>query len=531
MALEVNHNPDILSCLANLSSDEVFTPPDLANRLLDMLPSDLWSNPNTKILDPCVKSGVFLREIAKRMIEGEKEVIPDLQERIDHIFHKQLYGIAITELTALLSRRSLYCSKTANGMYSVSHFEKPSGNIRYNNMRHTWNKEGKCEYCGASKEEYGRGKDLESHAYEFIHLDNKRFKELENMKFDLIIGNPPYQLSDGGAQASAIPIYNKFVEQAMKLKPKYLSMIIPARWYTGGRGLDSFREIMISSNKIKVLHDFKNASDCFNGVEIKGGVCYFLWDRDYNGPCEFYSHEGEDVSAPVTRKLKENNCTFFIRYNELVSVFHKVENKPSFSDLVSAMRPYGLRGDFFSSPKKYGLPEISSEPIENGITIYGLNKSQKRVKRYVPNDYPLPTKTYLSGYKLFMSRNQGSGILGEIFSEPVFANPNEACTETFVVIGCFDTKEESINCFNYIKTKFFRALVGIKKNDQGASRNVYQFVPLQDFTSSSDIDWTKSVSEIDEQLYRKYNLNKEEIAFIESMIRPMDFSSDVGGDK
>lgn len=528
MSEKVNYNPDILSCLANLSSDEVFTPPEIANAMLDMLPKELFCSPDTKFLDPGCKSGVFLREIAKRLNKGLEDRFSNLEERMEHIMKRQLFGIAITQITGLLSRRSVYCSKDASSRFSIAKFfGNPDGNIRYKRVEHKWNGIGciddqKCTFCGASRKGFDRGSEYETHAYEFIHMDGKTLKELKDMKFDVIIGNPPYQLADGGAQASAIPIYNKFIEQAIKLNPRYLSMIIPARWYTGGRGLDSFRQMFLSCRRIRVLHDFPDASDCFNGVEIKGGVCYFLWNREEEGDCKIISHSGNSVSQAVIRPLKEEGCDSFIRNDELVSIFHKVKFYDSFRMLVSPMKPFGLRGDLFSNTKKYNLPSVSENPIAGGIVIHGLDDKHRRVKRYVPSDFPLPNITYLNGYKLFVARNQGSGILGEAFSEPIFAGPNECCTETFIVFGCFDTEEEMKNCYTYIRTKFFRAVVGIKKNDQGAGRNVYQFVPLQDFSSNSDISWSLPVAEIDNALYQKYGLTDEEIAFIESMIKPMD---------
>lgn len=507
------HTPDVLLCLANLSNDEVFTPPDVANKMLDMLPQELFSDPNAKFLDPACKTGVFLREIAKRLIAGLADKIPDLQTRIDHIFHNQLYGIAITELTGLLSRRSVYCSKSPNGKYSVSRFDTDEGNIRYRRVNHEFIN-GKCRYCGANTT-YDRGEELETHAYEFIHTTNA--EQIFNMKFDVIISNPPYQLSDGGAQASARPIYQKFVEAAKKLKPRYLSMIIPARWMTGGKGLDDFRNETINDKHFTVLHDFANAEDCFNGVDIKGGVCYFLWERDNEKKCDIYRHDNNGTIYSK-RYLVESNDDVFIRYPQLVSIKHKVwkSKATSFETIVSARKPYGLASDFFVNPAKFGLPPVYDKPISDGYSILGL-ATLKRIVKYIPKDYPLPKKDGIDKYKLFITNSYGCGEIGEgpatpVLATPVLATPGELCTETFLEIGNFDTRIEAENAMSYLKTKFFRCLVGIRKQTQHATKQVYHYVPMQDFSKP----WT------DKELYKKYNLSQEEVDFIESMIKPME---------
>ena len=378
--LITGYNPDVLSCLANLSNDEVFTPPEVANAMLDMLPEELFRDPNTKFLDPACKSGVFLREIAKRLIDGLADQIPDLQERIDHIFHEQLYGIAITELTSLLSRRSLYCTKYPNSVYSVSKFDDQSGNIRYKRIQHRW-KDGKCVFCGATESQYRRFDDLETHAYELVHT--VRPEDILRMRFDVIISNPPYQMSDGGGNgASAKPIYQLFVESAKKMHPRFLTMITPSRWFAGGKGLDDYRDNMLHDNRLRIIHDYPEASDCFSGVQIKGGVSFFLWDRDHPGLCSVYSHRGEKTYGPMTRPLLENGCDTFIRYNEAIEILHKVMCLPakSMSDMVSARMPFGIPNTYKGKKTKSSnddliifVNETCIFPLEDNVKYPGAS--------------------------------------------------------------------------------------------------------------------------------------------------------------
>ena len=508
------HNPDVLSCIANLSSDEIFTPPELANDMLDLLPQELFESPDTKFLDPACKSGVFLREIAKRLLKGLEPVYPDLKQRIDHIFKEQLFGIAITELTSHLSRRSLYCSKTANGKYSVTEFGNAEGNVRYRNIKHEW-KNDRCVFCGASKSKYDREDVLESHAYEFIHT--KKPEEIFNMKFDVIISNPPYQLSDGGGNgASAKPIYQHFVISAKKLTPRFIVMITPSRWFTGGKGLENYRNEMLHDNHIRIIHDYLEATDCFSGVQIKGGVSYFLWDRDNEGDCAVYSHKGANVYGPVVRPILEKGCNTFIRYNEAISILDKVKrfHEKSMEKLVSARMPFGISNMY----KGYKVKKSDSD-----IKIYvsGNDRGLRGTTAYIPSSKINRGREMIPWEKVYISK-AGSGsdtFPHPILTKPFYGAPNTVCNESYLVIGPFGNKQICENVMSYISTKFFRFMVLLKKNSQNASRAVYQFVPIQDFSKP----WT------DKELYKKYKLTKEEINFIESMIKPMDIGGDDNG--
>ena len=491
------YNPDVLNCLANLSNDEVFTPPSLANQVLDLLPQELFASPTTTFLDPVSKSGVFLREIVKRLDRGLETRMPDRQERIEHILHKQVFGIAITELTAHLARRSVYCSKNADSPFSVCRFDTVGGNIHYRPLRHTWTN-GKCRYCGASQEVYDRGDQAEQYAYEFIHTD-KPHTLFNNMKFDVIIGNPPYQLNDGGGTgSSAIPLYHKFIQQAMKLAPRYLSMIIPARWFSGGKGLDEFRESMLSDERISHLVDFFDSTECFPGIDLSGGVCYFLWEREYSGECLVTSIR-KNVSSTLKRPLLEKGNKSFVRFNDSISIIRKIQKNSfvSLEDKISARKPFGDITDF-SYDKSEGFTHVFAYP-KNG---------------YIERRRVLQNSQWIDKYKVLIAKAYGER--GDfpylVLGKPFVAGKNSCCTETYLVLNSFDSEQYAQNMVSYVRTKFFRFLVLQKKNTQNAAKGVYSFVPLQDFSHP----WT------DAMLYEKYGLNQSEIDFIESMIRPME---------
>lgn len=511
-----SYNPDVLSCLANLSSDEIFTPPIVANRILDLLPKEIWNDKGATFLDPCCKSGVFLREIAKRLDAGLERVIPDKQQRLNHIFGRQLYGLAITEITALLSRRSVYCSKTANGKYSVCEsFDDEQGNIRFDRIEHTW-VDGKCEYCGANERDYERGEELETHAYAFIHANDieARLAELfgDDMKFDVIIGNPPYQLGQSGGDAVggfAMPIYQKFVNAAKRLNPRFVVMITPSRWFAGGRGLDEFRSEMLADKRMRVLVDFPDASEVFPGVPIKGGVSYFLWDKSWDGACEVTTiYGGKQVSPPTKRFLDPYDV--LVRRNEAVPILEKVlkiNAKDGFGKLsakVSPIQPFSIRTNFrgAESPKK----------LKNPVRLIA-NAGESFIER---SDVPR-NERWIDEWKVLLGRAYGAGDTypHQIYNFPIIAGPGTACTETYLVIGHFKQKVEATRFARYLRTRFVRFLVSLRKNTQDIYNERFQFVP----DLPMDRDWT------DEQLYEKYGITKTEVAFIESMVRQMGESN------
>ena len=496
-----NYNPDVLNCIANLSNDEVFTPPELANKMLDLLPQELFKSSKTTFLDPFTKSGVFLREIVKRLDKGLANEIPDRQKRIDHILHNQVFGIACTELTSLLARRSVYCSKTANGKYSISKFDTEEGNILYKNSKHTW-VNGKCKYCGASQSVYDRGSEAEQYAYMFIHTDNpKQF--FKNMKFDVIIGNPPYQLSDGGNSASAKPLYHLFVEQSIKIQPKFICAIIPARWYAGGKGLDEFRSKMLSDKRICNIVDYPNSADCFNGVNIAGGVCYFLWAINKYGECIVTNVKGEKHANLEKRNLDE--FSVFVRDNIAVHIVRKVmSHKEKNMDTVVASRN---AFNIASNERGHKNKKASDYILLSSEGVSYIDSKEIFDRDSLINKYKVIVTYAMSG-----GNKPGGDGKYQILSSLMVLAPKNVCTETYLIIDSFNQKGYAEYCCTYLKTMFVRFLLLQALTSIHITKNVFQFVPLQDFSHP----WT------DEMLYKKYGLTDEEIAFIESMIRPME---------
>lgn len=521
-------NPDVLTCIANLSNDEVFTPPEFANRMLDTLAeawaannngANIWSDSSLRFLDPFTKSGVFLREITSRLTKGLAAEIPNLEDRVDHILTKQVFGIGITHLTSLLARRSVYCSKHAKGQHSIAKsFAGDQGNIWFERTEHTWN-DGKCTYCGASQTTLDRGEGLETHAYAFIHTDDIMTRVAElfggSMQFDVIIGNPPYQLDDGGYGTSAAPIYQLFVEQAKALEPRYLSMVIPARWFAGGKGLDEFRESMLSDDRLRSIDDYLSAADVFPGVGLKGGVCYFLWDRDNPGQCRVTTHFKDWPDSTASRQLLEEGADVFIRFNEGVAILKKVVAVES-GETGSLSLPEGKRFDqLVSSRKPFGLETTFKGKVakSNGdVLVY-----QNGGTGYVARSTISAGTEFIDKWKIYVGRAApGTGNRDtyphKIISTPFVGEPGSISSETYLCLGPFDTKTEAENALSYLSCRLTRLLILLHKPSQDTTRKVYTFVPTQEWTKR----WT------DEDLYAKYGISASEIAFIEKVVRPMD---------
>ena len=525
-----SRNPDVLTCIANLSNDEVFTPPVFANRMLDTLTeawaannkgANLWADKKVKFLDPCTKSGVFLREITSRLTKGLEKEIPNLEKRVNHILTKQVFGIAITQITALLARRSVYCSKYANGKHSIAKsFSSDDGNIWFKRMEHIWDGD-RCKYCGAGRSVFDRAEGLETHAYAFIHTDNIKTRLAEifgaNMQFDVIIGNPPYQIDDGGFGASAIPIYNKFVEQAKALEPRYLTMVIPSRWLFGGRGLDEFRKVMLSDNRIRKLIDYPDSRLVFPSVDVAGGICYFLWDRDNLGECSVVEFEHGQEPSEAVRPLLENGAEVFIRSNRALPILRKIikvetnsesislPDEKRFEKQVSSQKPFGLRTFFRGAEKKSSKQDVLV--LQSGGRGW-TSRSEVTVGQDLIDKWKVFTSKSSSEHAGQVDKNGQRRVLSLSGIIP----PGSVVTETYILLGVYDAEQEARNCFSYVVTRFFRFLIAVRSSAQDLARSTYSFVPLQDFSKA----WT------DKMLYKKYGLTNDEVEYIEKLIRPME---------
>jgi site-specific DNA-methyltransferase (adenine-specific) len=514
-------NPDVLTCIANLSNDEVFTPPDLANRMLDTLAdawaathggARIWEDPTVRFLDPCTKSGVLLREITRRLNAGLVTQLPDLEKRIEHILTKQVFGIAITRLTSLLARRSLYCSKFANGKHAVvKSFKTPAGNIWFERVEHDW-VDGKCSYCGAPKAIFDRPADLDNHAYAFLHTRDIKalLRSLfgGSMQFDVVIGNPPYQMTGGAGGSSDSSIYHHFIEQAIRLQPRFVSMVVPSRWLVGGRGMDEFRATMFAERKLRALVDHPVSQEVFSGVEVKGGICYFLWDGAYSGPTEVTCMRDGEVVGPSNRELGEFDV--FIRDERAVAILHQVLklSEGSITEILTGDTPFGIATNFddFETHKRKG--DVALHYVRQG----------KRGIGFVSRTIIGKNVALLDKWKVLCPKagsDGGQRIPDAVLGKPWIASPGSACTQTFIAFWVA-SEDEAKSLQSYIATKFFRFVVSLRKITQDALRGSYEWVPRQ----SWDRCWT------DKMLYKKYGLTSEQVQYIESVIKPMELDNE-----
>ena len=541
----IGRNPDVLTCIANLSSDEVFTPPELANKMLDLIEEawtkdhkgkSIWEDKMVKILDPFTKSGVFLREATSRFVNGLESQIPDLQQRVDHVLANQIFGIGITSLTSLLSRRSLYCSKYANSQHSITKvFKNDKGNIWFDRVEHEWigasnfidtadssgnsirrGTNGKCKYCGAPQIVFDRDASLETHAYAFIHTDDidNRLNQLfgGDMQFDVVIGNPPYQMTDAAGGGVDSSIYHLFVNMAKQLEPRYLSMVIPSRWMGGAtRGVgdfNGFRERMLNDGHIRNLVDFPNSKEVFPGVDVKGGVCYFLWDNTYSGEATVTSIR-EGIESKATRKLNEYDV--FVRDHMAIQILHKVKakNENSIVEILTADTPFGIASNF---------TEHHPTRKKGDIALY-YSRNGKRDVGYIEKSSITKNAGLIDKWKVLTpgaGSDGGQKIPDIVLGKPWISPPPSVCTQTFLAFF-LESEEDAISLETYYRTKFFRFLVSLRKITQNGFRSTYEFVPQQKWTQ----EWT------DEKLYKKYDLTQDERDYIESVIRPMNNQSDV----
>lgn len=522
---------DILETINNVGNDEVFTPRKVVDRMLDSLPEEVWHNPDYRWLNPASKTGIFEREIAIRLDEGLRDIIPDVEIRRKHILQDMIFSIGQTKFTANVARRTLYYCCQANrpcdGIMEDGHyvngyaigngtwFDDAEGNVKTPCSDHMLRK-GKCIYCGISeKSKYLDANQREKYSYDFIHcgpgdelqtyLANRFFKGDKSVKFDVIIGNPPYQLNDGGGLngSSAKPIYQLFVENAISIKPKYICMIIPAKWYSGGKGLDKFREHMLTCQHMSHLIDYDNFKLVFPTVELAGGVCYFLWNSDYiNNVCLITNVSDK---CENTEKRALNQFPVFIRNNCAVNIVDKIVSQyASFlNEKVSARLPFNITTTY--KPKKQGIPCFFTQ--KDGV-------------KFVDQNDVIDKERVLDKWKFLIPK---APIAGQTdFSKPigfyydgntVIAKPGECCSESWLVAGAFNTKQEAEYFKSYIFTKIVRFLILQTVVSQNMTRKNFIFVPdLINYNRVYD----------DSYLRKKWKITDAEWSLIESKIRNIE---------
>jgi site-specific DNA-methyltransferase (adenine-specific) len=440
-------------------------------------------------------------------MDGLAEWEPDRTKRAEHILKNMLYGSAVTQVHGEMTRRSVYVSRDATSEHTVVRFDGPEGNLPFVTAEHDYpvNRQGRasgpCQVCGAPVG-LERGPSRENHAYAFIHGAYPT-EEMQDMQFDVIVGNPPYQLETEGFGATASTIYHRFVEHAIALEPKYAAMITPSRWFTGGKGLDGFRERMIADRRLRAIVDNPKLFDCFPGVEIKGGVNYFLWDRDHDGDCEFSTRIDGTIVSTMTRDLRKGDGVL-VRDNHAMSIIQKVADKTkrSAEELSTVTKPFGLT-------MRSNYPGSVPDPFDGAIPlIYASHVGYSRPDQIQRNHQ------WIDCWKVLLPMaGDGHGReISYVLGEPIALAPGSACTQTYMIAGMFDSRSETGNYAYYLATKFVRFLVLQRKTTQHVTPDRLRFVPLLDMKRR----WT------DADLYAHFGLTEEEAAYIEATIHPRE---------
>lgn len=444
----------------------ITTPPRVVSKMLDMLPAEVW-NDETVFLDPACKDGGFLRAIYDRLI-SDKKLIAKYNGNADALKNKilsNLYGIALNQNSKAVTVKNL------NGFgYNTTVIPDYVKKIRYESLEKL------------TKEAFGE----------------------KNMKFDVVIGNPPYNDDDTKV---ATAIYSRFVEDGMEMADKCSAFITPARWYASGRGLDHFRKLMLTQHKIKKLVDYEDEKQIFPNQTIAGGVCYFLADKEDNKLCEITSVKRDKSSTTTSREL--DKLTIFVRDTKALEIIDKIMDEKFYALSVGVQSV-----DYFNvKDNPYVCDDKKDDSMVPIVDAYGF--------LYANREDLNDEHNLIDKYNVIVTHAIGSKDY--VLPKTMRILPiGQACSVTYLCIGATNNKDNAENLLKYIKTRFVRFLIKQAISGINISSKSFMFVPLQDFTSSSDIDWSQSIADIDKKLYKKYNLTDAEISYIESTIKPMD---------
>ena len=486
---------DIFELIPNQKTNQIFTPKKVVQMMINQLEEhdpSLFTRTDTTFLDLYMKSGMYITEIVKKLFINTRKHYNSDDDCLKHILENQVYGLAPTPILQGITQSYIFGFDAENNI-SRQHF---------------------IQHDIIPEAQEGKAKEK---LQELFNLK-------KDMKFDAVVGNPPYQESDGGAQASAKPIYNYFVESAKDINTRMINLIMPTRWYAGGKGLDDFRKQMLNDEHIVEIHDFLNPNIIFPSTNIRGGVCFILWDNDYNNEKDLVKvvTYGDSFSdrKELKRKLKLDGEDIFIRNIESLEILKIIKSQKeftSFENHISSRRPFDIDAFIVKDLDKYKQNENG---LKNPVLCYGKGKQTGFLER----EEITKNIEWIDKYKVFTPRANNIGTeLNDDNLNTFIGTPNTICTESYIVVGVnLNLDEHSAkNLSQYLTTKFARFLHSLGKASQDATSKTYKFIPLQDFTAKSDIDWSKSISEIDQQLYKKYGLSEDEISFIESMIKPM----------